>query len=928
MRTPHGLALGFLVASALALPARLLTGANVWTIPGTVNVSGLNDTRYVSDLAVTNPGTVPAQLTISLVPANGTAPKQATLNAGETLVYRNLLDGLWGAQGSGATQVSSDASLLIRARTYNTAASGTYGVALPAFADDRLLSRGNTADSLWISQSADGSSGYRTNLNVVFPDAGGGAATVTVYDGNGNKIGSKDFSLDAAGVHQVGVGDFAGAVPVGRAKIQVTRGRAAGYSVVVDNVTGDGSLFTFEDLPEGYQDVLVNGVARLNGKNNTFYRTDGRFYNPATTDAKVTVAFHANQGSNPSPVTRDLIVPAGKILDVVDVLDSLLALPVGSAGALRFSSASPVAILCRTSNIDPSGAKPGTFGAQQEPTPLLAFLMSADPGAVVTGIRQNAAFRTNVGFAAGKDGASYALTLKSRTGGTVATATASLGTFGWTQPSVESLFPGTTIPDDATLLVKVASGSVDVFDSSVDNASGDSVVTPIMPLPVDIPPAATIGPLGGSIRSDDGRLTLKVPAGALSSGIALSFVKTDNGAPQGQGSAYNLSPGGLSFAMPAQLVFGYGRGDVAGGGPGSLGLAFTSGGQWYVSTGGAVNPSRHTLTVPITSTTPPTSPPAGRAAGALDVPFDQQWAPFLAREMFPRLKAIPEGGTVQFGIFVLSHSSTDHSSLEAFLLGSPVNPMDLQYHWFVDGTINGSDAVGTIKDLQNIAIYTAPRCVPSDNPVTVLVSIYNPGGSTFLGDVVNNFLQATVKILPRNWSIAADFFQYENCGQGNLVARREDWKDVGLQFSLDDKLNIVVFSNPLFYPPVQGKATAFVACSGGNNCDFVEDPLDPIQLTNMSGSYYYDGEKDSMNALVTIGKKGEVRFFAGFMYSLCEHCSGNCRFHYSAYGSPLAPLFGLWGAVSEYFTFDYEFSYLTAPVGVGINAHIFGLSCQ
>src|SRR5664279_699323 len=551
MRNATVLTAVFVTLLATGLPVE----ASTWTVPGTVNAGGLNGTRFVSDLAVTNPGSVPVVATISFVPANGTTPRQVTLGAGQTVVYRNVLDSLWGTQGAGATQVASDSPLLIRARTYNTAASGTYGVALPVFADDRLLSVGDSADSLWISQSADGSSGYRTNVAVVFPDDGGGAATVTVYSADGSKIGSQDFSLDAPGFQQFGVGGFAGAVSIARARVRVSRGRAAGYSVVADNITGDSSLFTFESLPAGRQDVLVNGVARANGRNNTFFRTDGRFYNPMPLDAVVTVAFHASGDSNGAPVTRDFTIPAGRILDVTDVLDSLLSIPVGSAGALRFTSNAPVAILCRTSNVDPLGVKPGTYGAQQKPASLLSFLMSADAGAVVTGIRQNAAFRTNVGFAAGAGGAGYALTLKSASGATVATATGSLGAFGWTQPNVADLFPGTTIPDDATLLVKVTSGSVDVFDSSIDNASGDPVVTPIMPLPVDIPSSATIGSQGGSVRSDDGRITLKVPAGTFSIPADVSLTPEASGVAGALGSAYALTPPSLPLAKPALLVF-------------------------------------------------------------------------------------------------------------------------------------------------------------------------------------------------------------------------------------------------------------------------------------------------------------------------------------------------------------------------------------
>ena len=190
-----------LAASALLFNGAALAG--VWTIPGTVNAGGLNNTRFVSDLAVTNPGSVPVQATISFLPADGTTPEQVTLNAGQTVVYRNILDSLWGAQGAGATQVASDSPLLIRARTYNTAASGTFGVALPVFANDRLLSAGDMAHSLWISQSADGTAGYRTNVAVVFPDLGGGSATVTVYDAEGNEVGSQDFDMDSRGIPAV-----------------------------------------------------------------------------------------------------------------------------------------------------------------------------------------------------------------------------------------------------------------------------------------------------------------------------------------------------------------------------------------------------------------------------------------------------------------------------------------------------------------------------------------------------------------------------------------------------------------------------------------------------------------------------------------------------------------------------------------------------
>ena len=575
-----------------------------WTVPGVVKASGLNGTNYVSDLVIANPGDSLAIVTFSFVPALAGAPSPQFLAPGQSVTLKDAVASVFGAaQAVGAILVSSTAPLIIRGRTYNTASAGTFGVSLPVISDDRFLQPGDSADSLWVTQSADGSKGYRTNIALVFPDGGGGDATVTLYDQSGAAMGQQAFSQASAGVQQVSVGSFAaGALPVGRASIQVTRGRAAGYSVVVDNVTGDGSLYSFEDLPAGPQDVIVNGVTRAGGQLGTFWRTDGRLFNAdGKSDAAVTMSWLPAGNSNESPRTAAVTVPAATILDLPDILSAVFGLPSGSSGALRVQSDRAVAVLCRTSNLDPTGQRPGTFGAQQKAVPLVSFLMSADAGGLVTGVRQSSAFRTNVGFVAGADGAAYSLTLKSPSGGTTASTSASLGAFGWTQPNVASLFPG-SISDDSQLIVKVTAGSLNVYDSFIDNGSGDPVVTEIAALPVTIPSSATIGAAGGSVQSDDGRLTLKIPAGALSSPTAVSIGAGSNGAPNAIGAGYSITPGALSFAKPAQLVLHYATVDVDGTAPDALGLAHLSGSTWKVAHGGTVDASRHTLSVPVGST--------------------------------------------------------------------------------------------------------------------------------------------------------------------------------------------------------------------------------------------------------------------------------------------------------------------------------------
>lgn len=781
-------------------------GFNVYAIPGIVAVDGKNGTRFISDVAATNPGTAPAFVAVSLVPSGGLPTQMLSLDPGQTLVWRDVLLQLWDASSfSGALSIVSDEKLILRARTYNTASSGTFGVALPVYGAGDYLSPGQKAHALWVSQSPDPNAGHRTNVAVFFPDAGGGSATVRISDGDGILIGQRDYALDAAGFQQLSVSTYSSPAVVARAEIEVTSGHAAGYSVVVDNVTGDSSLFPFEPLPAGIQDVLVSGVARIDGKLGTFFRTDGRFYNPGTVDAAVTVAFHANQNANPSPATGSITVPAGKILDMTDVLGTLLGLPKGSAGAVRFQSDEPVGILCRTSNVDPTGVKPGTFGAQQKPVPLLSFLSSADAGALVTGIRQNGAYRTNVGFAAGAEGATYQLTLKSAIGVTVATATRSLGSFGWEQPAIDKIF--SSVPADAQLLVKVTLGSVDVFDSSVDNGSGDSVVTPAPALPTDIPSSGTIGPAGGSVRSDDGLLTLRIPAGALFSPIGFSITTTtEAGAPNGSGPVYRIMPSTASLAGKALLSLAFDRQDLALS-AGTLGLAFQKAGGWYGVTGGSIDASRGTLTVVY-----PAAAPAPGVRAPLADPVWDAWEGYHGYILTPQRSHVLEGSS-QSILFEVDYVGPGSA------VGFPATPFPLasqksgtNFSWYANGFLGGNDRVGTMSretDTPGV-LYSVPGCAP---PVSVFVEarFTSPDGKPAV-------VAAIVDVFPRYWDVTIEqFISSPTCGAspfygwftykwGTLLKGR---------FSLDQSFQVVRDEgvseyNKILEPPQW--------CGEGRNC--------------------------------------------------------------------------------------------------------------
>ena len=813
---------------ALGIAAR--TADETWTIPGAGRTPGQNNTFFVSDLALTNLGSAAANVTITFVGPGGLPAKPVTLGAGATTVYRDVLNALWSANGLvGALAVHSDQPLVLRARTYNTAATGTFGVALPVYGSGSLLSAGEGADSIWVQQTPAPSSGFRTNVGVVFPDDGGGEAIVTFYDANGAAVGTLTYASESAGFQQLPVSSAApNGLAIGRAQISVTRGSAAGYAVGVDNVTGDTSLYPFESLPGGVQDVVVSGVARLTGRNDTFFRTDARFYNPTSVDATVTVRFHASGHTNLNQPTTTLTIPAGRLIEAVDVLDSILHLPVGSGGAVRFTSDQPVAILARTSNVDPQGSRPGTFGAQQHPVPLASYLSSADAGAVVTAIRQDASFRTNVGFAAGVDGVTYNLTLRNSQGGAVAVTTGSLGAFGWAQPGIADLFPGTTIPADATLLVQVTSGSVDVYDASLDNASGDLVVTPVAAVPVAIPSSASIGPAGGSIRSADGRLTVKVPANALPNATALSISSIQNGAPQGIGSAYALQPVGVHFETPAQIVLNYGKNDLVGTDASALGIAVQDGSNWLAILGGSLDPLARTVIVPVSSTSPGPTSAAGR--GTQSAAATGNLAPYGSVRLEPKSAIVPVRGHVRLALTFVGPSSMATRSRLFFVLGGTF-AQNVHSSWYVNGVPLGNAIEGTVFGTPaHDAVYTAPNCKPPINPVYIGASVEVIGG--LLGPA-STVVGARVRVIERDWQVEAIYESRSQCLLGAAWSLEYTRGHNGT-FSLDDDGRVIDYLAGLNHTQTTNPAW----CPGfGNECQQVAlaAPIGDLLLRDVTG---------------------------------------------------------------------------------------------
>jgi len=145
---------------------------------------------------------------------------------------------LTGADGGPAPQVA--------ARTYNLdLAGGTYGLNLRAFGEDDLLLPGDVGYVVGISNSADQSVGFRTNLGLLNTDRDGWTGVrLTLFDVSGAQVGEPVEMNIAPGVlrqfdiaKKFGVGDVTG---VASLRIEVTfGGGVAAYATEIDNRTQD-----------------------------------------------------------------------------------------------------------------------------------------------------------------------------------------------------------------------------------------------------------------------------------------------------------------------------------------------------------------------------------------------------------------------------------------------------------------------------------------------------------------------------------------------------------------------------------------------------------------------------------------------------------------------------------------------------------------
>ncbi len=217
-------------------------------IPAVAHNPGVGGTLWRTDVTVVNRGPAPANLAIVYATAEGSTLRSATLAAGATVEWPDILASLFGvpmdATSQGTLQVASDRPVAIVARTYDETTAGTLGAAYPALGPADGIASGETG----ILPGLKSSTGFRTNLGLVNLGGSDGQARVTLYAASGEVLGTP-LVLSVPGGQWIPVNDVfsragAGAQDLAYATVEVVTpgARVWAYASVVDNGTGDPTM--------------------------------------------------------------------------------------------------------------------------------------------------------------------------------------------------------------------------------------------------------------------------------------------------------------------------------------------------------------------------------------------------------------------------------------------------------------------------------------------------------------------------------------------------------------------------------------------------------------------------------------------------------------------------------------------------------------
>lgn len=279
------------------------------------------------------------------------------------------------------------------------------------------------------------------------------------------------------------------------------------------------------------------------------------------------------------------------------------------------------------------------------------------------------------------------------------------------------------------------------WNSCTKDDPDPSDTTPVNPIvtevgiPVGDAVTGTIGVTGGTLTSADGKLSVTVPAEALTNNTAVGIQPISNNAPLGVGSGYRLTPEGTTFAKPIKLTFYYDKETLQGSPEDFLWIVTqATNGTWNALLKSAVDTIAKTVTVETTHFS------------------DWVLGRFIDMALEPSQKIIKVGNRLRLSVTAFARTTADEEDelaplvpikeptgdeLEYLAPLTPILPAAERLLRFriKSWSLNGSNApvsgtYGKLTSAKLTAEYTAPakRPQPSQVAVSARLEVINDAG--------------------------------------------------------------------------------------------------------------------------------------------------------------------------------------------------------
>jgi hypothetical protein len=365
--------------------------------PGAASGPGLGDTTWATRAYLLNPMDAATQVDVVFRPVeereSGHPDAGLEIPARSQRVVTDLVAAA-GASGTGGVNLRASHPFPIAvSRTFASGAGGTYGQLVPAVLHQNALD--GTAS--YLLAGLDGNGGFHTNVGVLNVGDADLALDLSLYDSEGQLVGSRRITAVPRGFNQVVsiVSKLtAETIRSGYAILTALdpEARFLAYASVVDDASHDPTLALPQPMqPAGsVADLVVPTVASLPGYLGTRWASRVDVVNTASEPRTVTLEYVREDGSSVTSMAME--IPSRGTLRFDDVVRGLFG--EGGKGWLVVTASGPgVHATSRTFNDSPDG----TFG-QLVPATDMAMASTAATTTLLPGLSSSNGFRTNIGL--------------------------------------------------------------------------------------------------------------------------------------------------------------------------------------------------------------------------------------------------------------------------------------------------------------------------------------------------------------------------------------------------------------------------------------------------------------------------------------------------------------------------------------------------